>query len=216
VILARTVFDSLQEIVRIIWKTTRLLDSDAEQRHREAASLPKSFADVVLRDNKPQNADEIGERYALPPVLAQQYASIAPFFLELRKVRDRVIHGGSGVGLIYDTERGFCANPKFPPFSSFSSWQQGHYYNDNLVSIMPWVGDVILRTIDACNSLMTAFASVILLPPEIAPGYHIYVRGPHTDAVVQALDIYKGASPWWGDIEPTSESVQTLESDPAP
>jgi hypothetical protein len=51
--------------------------------------------------------------------LAQQYASMAPFFLELRKSRDRVVHGGNSVAFVFHTERGFCVNPKVAPFSSF-------------------------------------------------------------------------------------------------
>jgi hypothetical protein len=197
VILGRTVFDSLQEIIRTIWKTVQLHDAALEERHRRARSLPKSFADVVLRDNQPQSAADIEERFVLPPPLAQQYANIASFFLELRNARDNIVHGGSGVGFIFETERGFCANPMSQPFSSFGGWRPEHYYNENIASIMPWVGNIVLRTIDACNGLMSTFASVIQLPPEIAPGYHIYIRGPHTDSVVEALRIHRGASPWW-------------------
>ena len=197
-ILARTVFDSLQEMVRTIWKTVKLIDPVLEERHRRASSLPKSFADVLVRDNKLQSAAEIEERFVLPAPLAQQYAAIAPFFLDLRKARDRVVHGGSNLGLVFKTERGFCVNPKHPPFSSFDRWRSEHYYNENIASILPWVGHIVIRTVDACSVLMSTFASVIQLPPEIAPGYHIYVRGPHTDAIVEALRIYRAeASPWW-------------------
>jgi hypothetical protein len=207
VILARTVFDSLQEIVRTIWKTVKLTDPTLEERHRRAAILPKSFADVLFRDNKLQSAVEIEERFVLPAPLAQQYATVAPFFLELRKARDRVVHGGSTVGFVFKTERGFCINPKLAPFSSFDGWRPEHYYNENIASILPWVGHIVIRTVDACNAIMNTFASIILLPPEIAPGYHIYVRGPHTDAIVEALRIYKGeAPPWWGPENQTPSS----------
>jgi hypothetical protein len=199
VMLSRTVFDSLQEIVRTIWKTVKLNDPVLEERHRRTAKLPKSFADVVLRDNKPQSAAEIEDRFVLPAPLAQQYASIAPFFLELRNARDRIVHGGTSVGFVFKTDRGFCVNPKDAPFSSFNGWRPEHYYNDNIASILPWVGHIVIGTVDACNALMNTFASGIQLPPENAPNYHIYVRGPHTDAIVEALRIYKGeAAPWWG------------------
>lgn len=197
VILARTVFDSLQEIIRAIWKTVKLSDAEAEERHR-AISLPKSFADVIFRSNEEQTAAEIVERFVLPPPLANEYAKVSPFFAELRRARDKVVHGGTEVGFIFDTERGFCVNPKQPPFSSFVGWKPEHYYNDHIASVLPWVAYIVLQTIQACNSLMGTFSSVIQLPPEIAPGYHIFVRGPHTDAVAEALRVYHGASPcWW-------------------
>lgn len=210
VILARTVFDSLQEIIRTIWKMVQLDDPAAQRRH-EASVLRKSFGDMVFRSNQPQSAAEIADRYGLPTPLAQEYANVAPFFLELRSARDKVVHGGSSVGFVFDTERGFCVNPKFSPFSSFEGWRPEHYYNENIVSIMPWVGHIVLRTIDACNRMMNVFASVIRLPPEISPGYHIYVRGPHTDAVAEAVRIHNGASPWWGQ-----ENQPTTEAQPAP
>ena len=59
--------------------------------------------------------------------------------------------------------------------------------------------------------MMNVFASVIQLPPEIAPGYHIYVRGPHTDALAEAVRIHNGASPWW-----VQENQPTTEEQPAP
>jgi hypothetical protein len=34
------------------------------------------------------------------------------------------------------------------------------------------------------------------LPPEIAPGYQIFVRGPDGEALEGVLRA--GASPWWG------------------
>lgn len=210
VILARTVFDSLQEIIRTIWKTVRLTDAVAEERHRQTSVLPKSFADMVLRSSQPQSAADIEGRYALPLPLAQQYEGVTQFFLELRNARDKVVHGGTSLGFIFDTERGFCVNPRSEPFSSFTGWRPEHY-NENLVSILPWVGHIVLQTIDACNRMMNVFASVIQLPPEIAPGYHIYVRGPHTDAVAEAVRIHNGASPWWGQ-----ENQPTTKAQPAP
>jgi hypothetical protein len=197
VILARSVFDSLQEIIRTIWKRVRLHDATADERRRRASALRKSFGDMVIRDTQPQSAADIEARYALPPALAQQYEKVAQFFVELRSAREKVVHGGSDVGFIFETERGFCVNPRFPPFSSFKGWKPEHYYNENIVSILPWVGHIVLQTINACNCMMNVFASVIQLPPEIAPGYHIYVRGPHTDAVAEAVRIHNGASPWW-------------------
>ncbi len=208
VILARTVFDSLQEIIRTIWKTVQLNDPVAQERHKAAPMLPKSFRDMVVRSNQLQSAVEIEDRYALPAPLAQEYANVAQFFLELRSARDNVVHGGRSVGFIFDTERGFCVNPKVPPFVSFKGWRAEHHYNENIASILPWVGHIVLQTIDACNRMMNVFASVIQLPPEIAPDYHIYVRGPHTDAVAEAVRIHNGASPWWvQENQPTTEEA---------
>ena len=198
VTLTRTVFDLLQEMIAAIWKTrVKLLDESAET-YRRAHPLPETFSKIVLH-NKQQlkTADEIEEQYGLPRPLAEQYAKVAPFFSQLRQIRDNVVHGGSGFSFIFDTERGFCVNPKVRPFSVFNGWRPEHYYNENIVSVVPWIADTILRTIDACNGLIGTFASIVQLPPAIAPGYSIFVRGPHNEALTELLKVNAGASPWW-------------------
>ena len=176
----------------------RLLDETAEADRRRC-NLPETFSKLVLLEKgRPRTASEIEARYRLPRLLAEQYASVAPFFSQLRHTRDAIIHGGCDLGLVFDTERGFCIDPKRAPFSSFRDWQPEHHYNENLVSVLPWIADMILSTIQACNALMEAFASAIRFPPEIAPGYHVFVRGPQNDALLEVLNVHSGGTPWWG------------------
>ncbi|MFZ0915071.1 MAG: hypothetical protein WBQ76_14530 [Candidatus Korobacteraceae bacterium] len=206
VILARTVFDLLQETISLLWKNrrVRLLDEDSEKRRRQR-TLPETFSRILLRDKKVlRSAAEIEHDFALPLTLAEEYARQGPFFAEVRESRDKVVHAGSELGLIFDTERGFCVNPKSRPFNYYSGWNVGHYYNENLVSLLPWVGYLVLQTIDACNRLMAAFCSIIQMPPELAPGLHVFVRGPCNDALLEALNLEGGSSPWWGDAVPES------------
>jgi hypothetical protein len=196
--LTRTVFDLLQEMISIIWREkVQLLDESAEA-YRRGHSLPETFSKVVLQDKQNfKSADDIERDYRLPRALAEQYANLGPFFSKLRDLRDRVVHGGSGFGVIFATERGFCVYPKTPPFSSFEGWRPEHCFNENISSVLPWIADTILRTIDACNGLMTTLASIIKLPPEIAPGYRVFVRGPHNEALAEVLKVQSGGSPWW-------------------
>jgi hypothetical protein len=89
----------------------------------------------------------IETEFGLPKPLAEEYSGITSFFSQLRDLRDAVVHGGTGVGEIYITEQGFCINPKRRPFSSFDGWRPEHYYNENIASVLPWIANVILRTI---------------------------------------------------------------------
>jgi hypothetical protein len=198
-VVTRSVFDLLQEIVSRIWnKRIQLIDHTAEARRR-ARALPETFSRIVLADKKrPKSAEQIENRYGLPYRLSTVYANIGPFFSQLRDARDNVVHGGQDIGLVYDTERGFCINPKIQPFSSFDCWRPEHYYNENIASVLPWIATVILQTIQACNALTEAFASAIQLPPEIAPGYRVFVRGPHNEILAETLQVPSGTSPWWG------------------
>jgi hypothetical protein len=204
VTLCRTTFDLLQEMIASIWKASVRLHDESAEEFRRAHQLPKTFSKMVLHGKERlRDANEIEEQFGLPRPLAEQYERIAPFFSELRIIRDRIVHGGSGFGMIFDTERGFCVDPKMHPFSTFGNWRPEHYYNENIASVLPWIADTILKTIDACNSLIGAFGSVVSLPPPIAPGYAIFVRGYHNEAIAKLLSIHSAGSPWWD--EPTTD-----------
>jgi hypothetical protein len=64
--------------------------------------------------------------------------------------------------------------------------------------VLPWIADTILKTIDACNSLMSSFAAIVRLPPPIAPEYAVFVRGYHNEAFADLLSVHSGGSAWWG------------------
>jgi hypothetical protein len=198
VMLTRSVFDLLQEMISILWANhVQLTDPNAEIRRR-SRTLPSTFSKVVLRDKRvARTAAEIEDDFGLPRPLAEEYSRVVSFFARLRDLRDALVHRGTGLGEIFVTEKGFCINPKLRPFSAFTEWLPEHYYNENIASVLPWLADTILQTIQACNGLMATFSTIIQLSPEIAPGYRVYVRGPHTGAVADVLRVHSGGSPWW-------------------
>lgn len=201
IMICRSVFDLLQEIIAILWTKIELNNEFAEKRRR-STKLPTTFSRLLL-DNKerPRTAAELESKYGLPGPLAAQYVKHAGFFCDLRKSRDRIVHGHGSSTHIFDTEQGFCVSPQTAPFSSFQGLRSEHHYNEHIVSVLPWLANTILQTIDACNGLVGAFAATIRLPPEIAPGYRILVRGPHNDALVGLLAVHSGGSPWWKEGE---------------
>jgi hypothetical protein len=75
----------------------------------------------------------------------------------------------------------------------------GHAYNENLMSLLPLLAHVVLGTIETCNELVLAFGKQIALPPELAPGYRVFVRGPHNEALGWMRSVREGGSPWWCD-----------------
>lgn len=127
VMLCRSVFDLLQEIVSILWTKIQLNDETAEKRRR-SMTLPDTFSRIVLEDKKRlRTASEIEQKFGLPQPLAAQYEKFAPFFSQLRDIRDSVVHGSGSLGIVFDTERGFCVNPKMAPYSRFDGWRAEHY-----------------------------------------------------------------------------------------
>ena len=198
VIQARGVFDLLQESIAAIWNTKVKLSNEQAERRRRQNHIPDKFSKVVLKAKKSlRTVEEIETTFGFPPPLAQEYVAHGPFFSGLREARDKIVHGTGSTPLIFDTERGFCVNPAMPPFNSYGGWNEQHHYNENIVSVLPWVAHVITGTIEACNRMMEVFSTVIELPREIAPGYRIYARGSSNDALFEILRMKEGASAWW-------------------
>ncbi|MFG1346118.1 hypothetical protein V5F59_14585 [Xanthobacter autotrophicus DSM 431] len=201
---ARSVFDLLQEALAAIWNNrVNLLDA-AQEAIRKRHKLPDKFTKMAIQGRETARPiEELTGQYAIPPVLAEQYHRFAPFYVSLLKARDKIIHGGGSVETIFVTEKGFCVDRNAKTFADFE-WKPDHNYNDTLVSLLPWVAHVVFGTIQACNHVMGAFASVISMPPEIAPGYHVFIRDPANGALSQLANAVNGNLVWWSDTMPSS------------
>lgn len=199
-VLARSVFDFLYEIIKRFWENyVRLNDEEAEKKRLQRKLLPKKLSSFILNDGVPKSAIELEDKYAIPALLALEFEKRALFFSELRTARDKIVHHGVSIDTVYTTEKGFCVQADRKPFSSFYESRdcKQYSYNENLVSLSPWLSHIVLGTIDACNGIVSAFSAVIALPPEIAPGYKIFIRDPSGNSLINALDVEKGGSPWW-------------------
>ena len=199
IVLCRTAFDLLQELIMKLWKGVTLADAEAEEK-RKGRSLPETFSKMCLQDKaKPYTTEEIQSKFGLPPLMAEEYVQAQPFFSALRDIRNGIVHSGSGIEMIFVTERGFCI-PKDSRLMRDIPCSQNAAYNENLVSLMPWLAELIMKTITACTQIVGAFASVIRMSDELAPGYRVFVRNPSSGALVELLAIIGGASPWWDDL----------------
>lgn len=200
--LARGVFDLLQETITKIWSNhISLLDAAAEKRRR-SRKLPDTFSKMVLHEKrKLRTKDDLAREYGIPQALAEAYARVGPFFSALRDLRDRVVHQGDGVQRIFVTERGLCFNAAGQAARIYDGWTDAHKYNEALVSMLPWLAYVVLHTIDACSGLMNSFAAQIQLPPELAPGYRIFIRGENSEALIDLLRADRGEAVWWDSLE---------------
>lgn len=197
--LSRSIFDLLQESLSWIWNNKiSLLDGEAERR-RKHRKLPPTFSKVVLSGEVIRDVDELVDTYAIPRTLATAYHAAAPFFASVRRLRDQIVHLGKDVRFVFSTERGFCIPKSAFGFGELPFWRPEHADNSNIVSLLPLLAYVTLNTIEAANQLTAAFGMELTLPPEIAPGYRIFVRGPHNEALIWMLDVEAGGSAWWSD-----------------
>jgi hypothetical protein len=185
-VLARSVFDLLQELVSLVWtKRVRLRDPALEavrKRHR----LPPEFSKVVLRDKcEVRSAKEIAARFPVSPTLAGAYASAGAFFSRLRGVRDAIVHSGKGIDLILMSESGPCIHRTTPIMAELGLRAVPDAENENIVSLWPLVACVVFGTIDACDAIVESLARDVLFPPALAPGYSVFLRGFHHQGLLR-------------------------------
>lgn len=195
---ARSVYDLLQESIARLWNGHIRLNDAKSERKRKRFPLPETFRRVVMESDLPRTAQAIVDRFAVLPAMAEQYAKCAPFFLSLRDMRDAIMHGGGSVDLLFVTEKGFCVDPRVKPFTEFA-WTGEHRYNTSLVSLLPWVAHVVDQALGACTDIMGALAGAIMLPPEIAPGYRMFLRDPSNKALIELSEVTEGRRMWWNN-----------------
>jgi hypothetical protein len=46
---------------------------------------------------------------------------------------------------------------------------------------------------------MAAYASLISMPPEIAPGYRVFIRDPANGSLTELAEVINGNRIWWSD-----------------
>src|SRR5262249_14102499 len=61
---------------------------------------------------------------------------------------------------------------------------------------LPLLAHAVTSTIASCGALLSALAAHVNLPRELAPGYRVYMRGPHTEALLWMEYVSTGGSPW--------------------
>lgn len=197
----RSIFDLMQEVMAALWNDgTVLLDTKAEELRKQHKLTDKSFRKVVFReDGNLRSAEELVQKYSFPVALAEGYANSAAFFKEIRDYRDKIIHGGTEVGAIYVTEKGFCVSPDNKICRNFFETNSDEVikYNDSIVSIVPWLNYMIMGTIESLGHLLSSFAKQIKCPPEVAPGYRVFIRNPANNGFSTLLDYQASKNPWW-------------------
>jgi hypothetical protein len=196
IVVARSVFDLLQEIIATIWNESVIPLEDPSEMVPRRTKLKPTFSKIVLLDNATCSAAEISNRYALPLGISAMYEKHTPFFLLLRAWRDAIVHGGSSVDTIFATDKSFCVDPRSKHFLDFP-WRPEHYFNESIVSLRPWLSHIVLNTVLACSEIMAALAKEVRFPAPIAPAHRIFLRDPSNQALVRLIEVQQGDLIWW-------------------
>jgi len=190
-VLARSVFDLLQELIARVWKErVRLLDPAAEA-DRKQRELPAEFSRIVLKGkSEVRSAEEILAKFPVSPGLAGAYASAGAFFSRVRDVRDNIVHGGKAIEMIFLSERGPSVHRTTQILDALGVSAVPEEENSNLVLLWPLVARVVFGVLASCDRIVDALARDVLFPPPLAPGYSVFLRGFHNESLTRLRNQY--------------------------
>ena len=189
-VVCRSLLDFLQAIIARLWERVELFDTGMRK-----CILPRSFREVVLKkDGQPQSAEAVATKYGLPEPFAQFYGRHASFFLKLCSTRDAVVHRGTRYFPIFRTKRGFAVAAGEQPFSELVAWDETELAPNKLGSLRFLVAHLVLGTFGVCEEFASVMARTLRLPSDIAPGYHVFIRGYYTQQL-RRLELVC-ARPW--------------------
>lgn len=187
----RSLFDLLQEVIAALWHRTDLLDKTLKKKQ-----LPKRFTRMVVKDKEELSVEAIETLWSIPTALASFYHRHRPFFEILRHYRNDVVHSGRDFKSIFVTEKGFAVRADVEPFASFGVWNDEHMLPNRLASLRPVVAHVITETLRACEDFAQSIQKVITFPPELAPGFKLFLRGFHNSHLMDMKAVLSNCE-WW-------------------
>jgi hypothetical protein len=179
----RSVFDSIQKVIRFLWSHACPAEDGSEPR----CELPESFGDMVLKKASVRTTEEIVDLHAIPVPLALVYARHAAFFADLKRMRDVIVHKTSRAPPIFVMEEGAYIHRTIRPFSSITAWRDYETKPNDLVPLRPALGAMIHRTLRVAQELVTAFSQVITLGSAVCPNHRLYLRAYSGPVLAEVL-----------------------------
>jgi hypothetical protein len=181
-LVCRSVFDLLQEIISKLWRTVILTGDKKPQR-----ALKETFSDIALYANNPRSAEEIVRTFHMPMFLAQCYVRHSPIFLRIRQFRDNLVHRGQVVQTIFRGDTGFVIAKRLGPFTNLDIWRDDEVLPNALVPLKPALAQIVHGTLAACEEFANVLSTNIQFPNPIVPGMKLFMRGYFNRALGEAI-----------------------------
>lgn len=195
-VISRSMFDLLQAMIAHLWIDHVRFNDPVLEKGRKQRPMQATFSKIVLDGQKLRTAAQITEKYSIPNAMAEMYVKHASFFQSVRTARDHVVHYGKSTDSVYATECGFCVNPNTPYFKDFN-WLEEHRYNENIVTLKPWLARLVGQTLEACSDIILSMNSQIGFPPPLAPKHRLFVRNPAAPALLRLIGGSQSPDDWW-------------------
>jgi hypothetical protein len=181
-LVCRSVFDLLQEFMASYWVKVVPFDPNAKKK-----ALKKHFSDMALHGQTAKTAQELKDQFNMPDALAACYVRYAQVFLKIREARDKMVHGGSQVQVIFRGKNEFVIRKHLGPFQNLNIWREDEVEESDLVPLAPVLGMIVCSTLGACDDFAQVLANIITLPDPTVPGMSLFVRGYHDDIFARTL-----------------------------
>ena len=181
-LVCRSIFDLLQEIALKLWDTIHLADTSVKKK-----ALRDSFNAMTQFEGKPATREALSRRFGLPSPLADYYVRWQGFFGLLRGFRDNVVHRGSQVQTFFTGESGFLISKSLKPFQDMDVWRDDERRPNDLVPLIPALGIIVYKTLQACDDFSQTLSSIIQFPPPIVPGMRLFMRGYFNESLASTL-----------------------------
>ena len=187
----RSLLDIVYEMFHGIWcDRVKLLDQDREKL-KKSRQPPRKLSKLVLNGDKERTAEEIQGLFAFPLPLATSFALLGKKLSRTRAIRDRIVHGTGAIGHVFITEKGLMVSDTDWPYNQFQ-WKDHHKYNENLVSLKPWIANEVHETMQACTSILQSLVSCVDFGPDVFPNHVAFVRSPQSVELLDLLSAVTG------------------------
>lgn len=176
IFLLRSLYDLLQGLIRRLGSRFVRLD---DRSVRAMSSLSPRFSDIVVKNDEIVELSDLVSRYRMPEQLARWYHMEAPFFRELRDLRNGIAHRGRRLPSIYKTEWGFAVSPSEAPWSKFKVWSPEQLYQGRLGSVRGLFVSFIAHSLDALTRFVVTIRPLLELPAALGDDrQQVFLRSP--------------------------------------
>lgn len=102
---------------------------------------------------------------------------------------DNIIHNGSYVDSVFDSEHGFLIRKDKRPFNTFSFelWKEEEAFENNVAALMPAIGLVILQTLEILEDFTQMLEMNFPFHEAVAPGFAFFMRGHYGKELADLL-----------------------------
>lgn len=166
----RSMYETLQLVARNTWDHVERLD-------RGKQSLPQKFSDIALDGDDPVEIEYLKEERGLPDELAQYYIGEAEDFVLTRDARDKIIHHGKAVDVVFGTDDGLAVRTSDEIFENLDVWDEDDVSENGVAPLWPVLAYVVQVTLNSLNDFVDAINGCVRFPKAIAPEHAVFLRG---------------------------------------